>query len=100
MSTPVTETALSVDNELSLRMLCNMLRRGHGSFTLGFARANHRTLRDRLVGEVRRRFSDQRIREVQLGRGEEGVVTQLEALLGDDQPDAVFVYGLETAFDL
>lgn len=100
MGAPVKDNILSLENEANLHMLCNMLRRSQG-FRIGFARANHRTLRDRMAAEIRCRLPGTKIREIQLDRtSEAGVVTQLEAALGDEQPDALFVYGLESTFDL
>jgi tetratricopeptide (TPR) repeat protein len=90
----------SVHNPVELAALTRMLELAQG-FTLGFARINHPSLRERLVREIRRRFPRKRIAEVTLDRGAAGgVVTQLEKALGEERPEALFVYGLEGMFDL
>ncbi|MBI3472273.1 MAG: tetratricopeptide repeat protein, partial [Candidatus Solibacter usitatus] len=100
MSTPVAESGLCLDNQVELRALCNMLRRAKG-FTLGFARVNHPGLRERLVAQVLSGLPDLSIHELTLDPASPvGVVAQIENFLGDRRPDAMFVYGLESVFDL
>lgn len=55
MSSLVKADKLSVENDVELRALCNMLRMAKG-FTLGLARVNHPAMRVRLAAEVRRAF--------------------------------------------
>ena len=100
METKTQQVALSVENQVELTALCNMLELA-GGFTLGFARVNHPKLRARLVEEVRRRLPGKAINELTLDpRSESGVVAQLEEAFGQQNLDGVFLYGLDAMFDL
>ena len=100
METKTQQAALSVENQVELTALCNMLELA-GGFTLGFARVNHPKLRLRLVEAIRRRLPEKPINELTLDpRSESGVVAQLEETLADERPSALFVHGLDAMFDL
>ena len=100
MATKAQQAALSVENQVELTALCNMLELA-GGFTLGFARVNHPKLRARLVEEIRRRLPGKAINELTLDpRSESGVVAQLEEAVGHQKLDGVFLYGLDAMFDL
>ena len=92
-------TTLAEENHQELVALCRMLTRASG-FRLGFVVANHPSLRRRIVLDCERACG-LRPREVTLDeRAPEGIVAQLERVVGDDQPAALFVYGLESMLDL
>ena len=100
METKTQQAALSVENQVELTALCNMLELA-GGFTLGFARVNHPKLRARLVEEIRRRLPGKAISELTLDpRSESGIVAQLEEAFGQQKLDGVFLYGLDAMFDL
>jgi hypothetical protein len=90
---------IKAENEIELRALANMLSMAQG-FTLGFAWVNHVSLRDNVVTELRQRLG-KRFLEVKLDpRSANGIVTQMENEVGEASPDALFVYGLDSMFDL
>jgi tetratricopeptide (TPR) repeat protein len=92
-------TTSAEENSQELAALCRMLTRSSG-FRLGFVVANHPSLRRRIALDCERTCGV-RPREVTLdGRAPEGIVTQLERAIGEDQPTALFVYGLESLLDL
>ncbi|MGH3752648.1 MAG: hypothetical protein ACRDRP_08125 [Pseudonocardiaceae bacterium] len=94
-----TATALADENRQELAALCRMLTRARG-FRLGFVVANHPSLRSRIALDCER-ICGLRPREVTLDEhAPEGIVAQLERAVGDDQPAALFVYGLESMLDL
>ena len=100
MPVKLSEVSFSVENRVELTALCTMLELASG-FTLGFARVNHPSLRERLVEEVKRRLPRMQIQEIQLDReSRAGVVAQLEDRLADPHPAALFIHGLEGMFDL
>ncbi len=92
-------TTLTEENRQELAALCRMLTRASG-FRLGFVVANHPSLRRRIILDCERACG-LRPREVTLDeRAAEGIVAQLEQAVGDDQPAALFVSGLESMLDL
>ena len=100
MSTRVVERPLSIENRVELRTLCNMLRLANG-FVLGFASVNHPSLRERLVAEIRSELPEKDIVDFAVDpQTEAGIVTQWKSALGERRPDALFVYGLESLFNL
>ncbi len=90
-------TALTLDNRVELKRICNLLRRA-GGFALAFASVAHRGLRERLTAAIRSELPDTEIVEVALKPGS-SIVSQLEAASGR-ACGAMFVYGLETLVDL
>ncbi|MGQ0774948.1 MAG: tetratricopeptide repeat protein [Pseudonocardiales bacterium] len=87
------------ENRQELEALCRMLTRASG-FRLGFVVANHPSLRSRIAQDCARACG-LRPREITLdGQASDGIVAQLERAIGDDQPGALFVYGLESLLDL
>jgi tetratricopeptide (TPR) repeat protein len=96
----ISTEGLSVDNLVELRALVHMLNLTTG-FTLGFVRLNHTTLRQRLVDAVRRELPEKRIIEIALDSScDTGVVSQMQDSIGDEKPDAVFVYDIDRLLDL
>lgn len=92
-------TTLAEENRQELAALCRMLTRARG-FRLGFVVANHPSLRRRIALDCEQ-ICGVRLREVTLdAHAPEGIVAQLERAVGDDQPAALFVYGLESMLDL
>jgi tetratricopeptide (TPR) repeat protein len=91
---------LSLENQVELEALCNMLRLARG-FVLGFARVNHPGLQRRLIDEIRCRCPEKQILELTLDpRSGAGIVAQCAEATGSSHPDALFVHGLESVLDL
>ncbi|MCW5978729.1 MAG: tetratricopeptide repeat protein [Bryobacteraceae bacterium] len=100
MSTYASDLPLSIENRVELRKLRNMLRLANG-FVLGFAAAAHPSLKQRLIAEIRAALPEKEIVELAVDpAAEAGIVTQWKLALGERRPDALFVHGLETLFDL
>ncbi|MGH8887395.1 MAG: hypothetical protein ACRDYX_19965, partial [Egibacteraceae bacterium] len=99
MSAVAHETGLEDRNRQELEALCRMLTRARG-FRLGFAVANHPSVRERLVAQCRAACGIEPM-EVTLDPARpQGVVAQLEQAVGDVRPAAMFVHGLESMLDL
>lgn len=91
---------LAAENRQKLDALCRVLTRASG-FRVGFAGANHPSLRERLAAECRAACGVEPILEVTLDRARPcGIVAQLERAVGDARPAAMFVHGLERMLDL
>jgi tetratricopeptide (TPR) repeat protein len=100
LTSRVLPSSLSVENLVELRALMNMLRMA-GGFALGFGRVNHPSLKDRLITEIRRQLPGKDIVELRVDPGgEAGLLAQWEQAVGGRRPDALFVHGLESLFDL
>lgn len=100
MSRQALQASLSVENQVELRALANMLRRA-GGFALAFARVNHPALKERLIAELKAELPDMEIVEFRVDpAAEAGLVEQWREALGGRRPDALFVHGLESLFDL
>lgn len=94
-----TGTTPAEENRQELEALCRMLTRASG-FRLGFVVANHPSVRQRIAEDCERTCGV-RPREVTLDEhAPEGIVAQLERAVGDDQPTALVVHGLESMLDL
>ncbi len=94
-----TGTTPAEENRQELAALCRMLTRASG-FRLGFVVANHPSVRQRIAGDCARTCGV-RPREVTLDEhAPDGIVAQLERAVGDDQPTALVVHGLESMLDL
>jgi tetratricopeptide (TPR) repeat protein len=94
------ETGLEDRNRQELEALCRMLTRARG-FRLGFAVANHPSLRERLAAQCRAACGVEPILEVTLDPDHpQGIVAQLEQAVGEDRPAAMFVHGLQSMLDL
>lgn len=100
MSIRTHEASLATENQVELAALCKMLELAQG-FTLGFARVNHVTLRERLVEEIRSRLPKKKILEISLDpKSDYDILGQLEQLVREQRPDACFLYGLDSMLDL
>jgi hypothetical protein len=97
-TTPAEENSRELAAQ-ELTALCRMLTRASG-FRLGFVVANHPSLRRRIALDCER-ICGVRPQELTLDEhAPKGIVTQLEQAVGDDQPAALFVYGLESLLDV
>ena len=99
MSAVAHETGLEDRNRQELEALCRMLTRA-GGFRLGFAVANHPSVRERLAAEVRAVCGIEPMAVALDPARPQGIVAQLEQAVGDARPAAMFVHGLEAMLDL
>ncbi len=95
----VAVASLADDNREELEALCRMLTRASG-FRLGFAVANHPSLRSRLAQDIRAACGIQPDEVTLNPRVPEGIVAQLERAVGEKRPRALLVHGLESMLDL
>ncbi len=87
------------ENRDELAALCRMLGRAAG-FRLGFVVANHPSTRARVATEVAQ-VCGVTVTETTLDpQDRAGIVAQLERVVGDAAPEALFVHGLESMLDL
>lgn len=91
--------AIAIHNQESLHTLQRTLKLSVGRFTLIFVRCDYLTLRDQIVSQVQAQ-SALEIQQVTLSQGADTVFTAIKATLGDHQPDALMVFGLETVQNL
>ncbi len=86
-------------NDESLRMLARSLTLSQGQFSLILARCNYRSLRQRLMEQLRERCPVD-FRERLLDPSAKMLETTIQEELGDEPPPAVIICGLESVHDL
>ena len=86
-------------NQQGLAELIWAMEMSHGQFKLMLVRCNYGTLRDSLVQQLREQ-SPLTIREIILEPTVQQVYSTLRERLGDEIPDALMVFGLESATTL
>jgi len=86
-------------NESSLKALVRAIRLSQGQFRLMLARCNYGALRDRIVQRLRE-LSPVEIRELVLPESTKSLYTTIKAQLGDEVPQALMVFGLESVSDI
>jgi hypothetical protein len=86
-------------NESSLKALVRAIRLSQGQFRLILARCNYGALRDRIVQRLRE-LSPVEIRELVLPESTKSLYTTIKAQLGDEVPQALMVFGLESVSDI
>ncbi|HEY9710141.1 MAG TPA: hypothetical protein V6D48_18180, partial [Oculatellaceae cyanobacterium] len=86
-------------NESSLKALVRSIRLSQGQFRLILARCNYGALRDRMVQRLRE-LSPVEIRELVLPKSVKSLYTTIKDELGDEQPQALMVFGLESVSDI
>jgi WD40 repeat protein len=99
MTNPHEPEDIAADNESSLKALVRSLSLSQGNFKLILARCNYGALRDRMVQRLRE-LSPVEIRELVLPESVKSLCTPINAALGDDVPDALMVFGLESVSDI
>jgi WD40 repeat protein len=90
---------IAAHNESSLKALVRAIRLSQGQFRLILARCNYRALRDRMVQHLLE-LSPVKIREIVLPQSVKTLYTAIKAELGDEFPQALMVFGLESVKDL
>jgi len=86
-------------NESSLKALVRAITLSQGQFRLILVRCNYGALRDRIVQRLRE-LSPVEIRELVLPESVKSLYTTIKAELGDEMPQALMVFGLESISDL
>jgi WD40 repeat protein/tetratricopeptide (TPR) repeat protein len=86
-------------NDESLRMLARSLTLSQGQFSLILARCNYRSLRQRLMQQLRERCPVE-FRERLLDPSAKTIETTIQQELRDEPPPAVIISGLESVRDL
>jgi WD40 repeat protein len=95
----VGEVDIASYNESSLKALVRAIRFAQGQFRLIFARCNYGALRDRMVQHLRE-LSPVEIRELILPKSVKTLYTTIKAELGNEVPQALMVFGLESVSDI
>jgi len=85
-------------NEESLQALVNKIELTEG-FSLILVHCNYSSLRSRMVSRLREICSLE-IRELVLEESVKTLYTTIQAALGDEQPDALMVFGLESVANI
>ena len=90
---------LDVDNERALQTLVRAIRLSQGEFSLILLRCNYAALRQRIVQRLHQ-LSPVEIREITLPASVKTLYTAIKSQLGDEQPPALMVFGLESVKDI
>ncbi|HEY9871887.1 MAG TPA: hypothetical protein V6D12_00510, partial [Candidatus Obscuribacterales bacterium] len=90
---------VAVDNERSLKKLAWAIASSVGQFKLFLARCNYTSLRSRLVDRLQE-LTSLEIRVLELKASEKTLFTRIQAEIGDSQPHALMVLGLESVGDI
>ena len=90
---------INAKNEDSLRTLSRAIALSQGFFSLILARCNYQSLRHRLMQQLREHGSVE-FKEIILNPSARTLYTTLRAALGEEQPNAVIVSGLELVNNL
>ncbi|MEH1986904.1 nSTAND1 domain-containing NTPase [Nostoc sp.] len=86
---------LAFDNERSLQTLVRTIALSQGEFSLILLRCNYADLRQRMVKRLHQ-ISPVHIREINLPASVKTLYTNIREQLGDEQPSALMVFGLES----
>ncbi|WP_242045668.1 hypothetical protein [Calothrix sp. FACHB-1219] len=90
---------LDAGNEESLQTLVRAIRLSQGEFSLILLRCNYAALRQRIVQRLHQ-LSPVEIREITLPASVKTLYTAIKSQLGDEQPKALMVFGLESVKDI
>ncbi|MBN3891406.1 MAG: hypothetical protein HWQ43_20355 [Nostoc sp. JL31] len=90
---------LAFDNERSLQTLVRTITLSQGEFSLILLRCNYADLRQCMVERLRQ-LSPVHIREITLPASVKTLYTNIREQLGDEQPPALMIFGLESVKDI
>ncbi|WP_375471228.1 hypothetical protein, partial [uncultured Nostoc sp.] len=90
---------LAFDNERSLQTLVRTITLSQGEFSLILLRCSYADLRQRMVERLRQ-LSPVHIREITLPASVKTLYTNIREQLGDEQPSALMIFGLESVKDI
>jgi hypothetical protein len=98
MTNPQQPDDITVDNQNSLKILVRKIQLSQGQFGLTFMRCNDEALRDAMAQRLRE-LSPVPIREIVLSPSVTFFYT-IKTELGDEHPDVLMVFGLESVNNL
>lgn len=87
----------ALDEKRQMRNLANAIKLAD-SFSLLFVRCNQRSRQKEIIEELKEQLAEYKIKIVFLENQIEHLLDELQQSLGDEKPDAIFVYGLESSF--
>jgi len=90
---------LAFDNERSLQTLVRTITLSQGQFSLILLRCNYADLRQRMVERLHQ-LTPVPIREITLPASVKTLYTNIREQLGDEQPPALMIFGLESIKDI
>ncbi|WP_257236978.1 hypothetical protein [Nostoc sp. 'Peltigera malacea cyanobiont' DB3992] len=90
---------LAFDNEHSLQTLVRTITLSQGGFSLILLRCNYADLRKRMVERLHQ-LSPVHIHEITLPSSVKTLYTNIREQLGDEQPPALMIFGLESVKDI
>ncbi|MDZ8222587.1 eIF2A-related protein [Nostoc sp. ChiVER01] len=90
---------LAFDNERSLQTLVRTITLSQGTFSLILLRCNYADLRQRIVERLHQ-LSTVHIGEITLPASVKTLYTNIREQLGDEQPPALMIFGLESVKDI
>ncbi|YAG06470.1 putative STAND NTPase 1 domain-containing protein [Nostoc sp. DSM 114167] len=90
---------LAFDNEHSLQTLVRTITLSQETFSLILLRCNYADLRQRMVERLRQ-LSPVHIHEITLPASVKTLYTNIREQLGDEQPPALMIFGLESVKDI
>lgn len=100
MTNPHQPEDVAAYNESSLKALVRAIRLSEGQFRLILVRCNYAALQECMVQRLRE-LSPVKIREIVLPKSSvKSLYTTIRAELGDELPQALMVFGLESVSDL
>ncbi|HBB34133.1 MAG TPA: sugar-binding protein, partial [Cyanobacteria bacterium UBA9273] len=82
-------------NQNSLNTLIRAIKGGQGNFSLILARCNYTTLREQIVQQLQEQCP-LTVRELLLEQSVKTLYSTIETKLGQEEPSAVMVFGLES----
>ncbi len=86
-----------LDEKRQMRNLTNAVKFAD-SFSLLFVRCNQRSRQKEIIEELKAQLAGYNIKVILFENQIENLLDELEKELGDEKPDAIFVYGLESSF--
>ncbi|NES74201.1 MAG: hypothetical protein F6K24_57940, partial [Okeania sp. SIO2D1] len=92
-------THLEINNQKLLQKLVRGMEMSQGQFRLFLAQCNYLSQRDRLILQLRESFSGD-LAELHLDESVDELYATIRKRLGDQQPDALMVWGLESVRDI
>ncbi|MEH1818512.1 MAG: tetratricopeptide repeat protein [Nostoc sp.] len=99
MSNPHETENLAAENERSLQTLVRAITLSQGEFSLILLRCNYAAFRQDIVQRLHQ-LSPVKIREITLPVSVKTLYTPIGEKLGDEQPPALMVFGLESVKDI
>lgn len=90
---------IAADNESSLQTLVRAIRLSQGQFRLILVRCNYESVQERILQRLRE-SSPVEIRELVLPESVKSLYAYIKQELGDDLPQALMVFGLDSITNL